>query len=337
MIRAQRQSLFPGALLIASVLLGLPGAGRAQNDEEKVSFETVDEVELQGTFYPSSQGTKAPCVLVLHDIGGSSRQPEWADLAKKLQKEGYAVLLFDFRGHGKSTAVQPAFWKVPSNTRIRGASAKKHEIHHKDFPAVYMPTLVNDIAAARRFLDLKNDAKECNSRDLVLIGAQEGATLGVLWLAAEWNRRPPKSAGLNLPPYGEDIAAGIWLSISPTLGRSRHPQFRVDNWIRPLRDRTPMLFLYGEEDRTSSAFTTELCERVLKIDVPPRAKSTGSKALRTRAAGADLLQQRSLGVTDKIISYLGNIMKDRDDQVWMDRQIKKAPVNFVNLQPFGLP
>jgi pimeloyl-ACP methyl ester carboxylesterase len=322
---------------MAVILLGMPALGLAQNEGEKVSFETVDEVELQGTYYRSDQGTKAPCALLLHDIGGSSRQPGWAELARKLQKEGYAVLLFDFRGHGKSTAVQPAFWKVTANTRIRGANAKKQEIHYKDFPATYMPMLVNDIAAARRFLDLKNDAKECNSRNLIVIGAQEGATLGVLWLAAEWNRRPPKSAGFNLPPFGDDIAAGVWLTISPTLGRSRHPQFRVDNWIRPLRDRTPMFFLYGDEDRSSSAFSIDLCEKVLKIDVPPRPKSTGSKALKTRAVGADLLPQRSLGVAEKIVSYLANIIKDRDDYVWTERQAKKVPVDFVNLKPFGLP
>jgi dienelactone hydrolase len=171
MIFSQRPQRFPLEwLMTAVILLGMPALGLAQNEGEKVSFETVDEVELQGTYYRSDQGTKAPCALLLHDIGGNSRQPGWADLARKLQKEGYAVLLFDFRGHGKSTAVQPAFWKVTANTKIRGASTKKQEIHYKDFPATYMPMLVNDIAAARRFLDLKNDAKECNSRNLVVTG-----------------------------------------------------------------------------------------------------------------------------------------------------------------------
>ncbi len=98
-----------------------------------------------------------------------------------------------------------------------------------------------------------------------------------------------------------------------------------------------MFFLYGDEDRSSAAFSVDLCEKVLKIDVPPRPKSTGSKALKTRAVGADLLPQRSLGVPEKIVSYLANIIKERDDQVWTERQAKKTPVDFVNLKPFGLP
>ncbi len=312
----------------------------AQNNSEKVTFETVDEVELQGTFYPSNQGMKAPCVLMLHDLSsnnGSVAWNEWATLTATLQKNGFAVLQFDFRGYGKSTTVHPAFWKAPDNGKIRGANLRKSEIHYRDLPASYLPVLVNDIAAARRFLDSQNDAKQCNSRNLILIGAQEGATLGALWLATEWQRRPPRQNGLNLPPYGEDVAAAVWLSILPTLGHSRRPEFRVDKWLGPLRDRTPMFFFYGEEDRTASAFAAELCDRVLRIDVPPRPKSTGLKGFKTPAAGAGLLGQRSLAADDKILNYLSNVLESRDDQTWIDRGTKRSQENFVNLKPFGLP
>ncbi len=307
---------------------------------EAVTFETVDEVELHGTYYPGTQGVKSPCVLMLHDLaesGNHSIWNDWKSLAQKLQKEGVAVLQFDFRGYGKSTQVTSAFWKAPYNGKIRGAASKPSTIRSSDFPAWYMPVLVNDIAAARRFLDEKNDAKQCNSRNLFLIGAQEGATLGVLWLATEWQRRPRRQDGENAPLYGQDIAAGVWLSILPTLKNSRRPEFQVDKWIGPLRDRTPMLFFYGEEDRGASAFSNQLCEKVLKVDVPPRLKTTGAKELKTHAAGAALLAQRSLGADEKILSYLNNIIQLRDDQEWMDRGTKKAQENFVNLKSFNLP
>src|SRR5438132_3910837 len=298
-----------GLVVGAFFFLASPSA-LAQNDSEKVTFETVDEVELHGTYFPSAQGAKAPCVLMLHDLSGNATGwNEWAALTTKLQKDGFAALQFDFRGYGKSTTVHPAFWKASDNTKIRGANLRKSEIHHRDFPASYMPVLVNDIAAARRFLDEQNDAKHCNSRNLFLIGAQEGATLGALWLATEWQRRPPRQNGLNLPPYGEDVGAAVWLSILPTLGHSLRPEFQVKKWLGPLRDRTPMFFLYGEEDRTASALATELCDRVLKIDVPPRPKFTGSKAFRTQAGGAGLLTQRSLSVDEKILNYLSNVLK----------------------------
>jgi pimeloyl-ACP methyl ester carboxylesterase len=332
---------FACGIALADLLLLTPLAAIAQN--EAVTFETVDEVELQGTYYPSDQGTKAPCVLLLHDLGdggnhtGGNDSAVWENLAKKLQKNGFAVLQFDFRGYGKSTSVHPAFWKAPFNGKIRGAALKPSTIHASDFPAWYMPELVNDIAAARRFFDEKNDAKQCNSRNLILIGAQEGATLGVLWLATEWQRRPRRQDGMNAPPYGQDVAAAVWLSILPTMKNSRRPEFQVDKWIAPLRDRTPMLFLYGEEDRAASAFAGHLCEKVLKVDVPPRLKTTGPKELKTHAAGAALLAQRSLGADEKILSYLNNIMQLRDDQEWMDRSAKRATENFVNLKLFNLP
>jgi pimeloyl-ACP methyl ester carboxylesterase len=337
-MRPARILIFIG--LITSGLFPLTSLAFAQKEAEKVEFETVDEVELHGTFYPADQGMKAPCVLLLHDLssdGGTTGWNDWAGLTSKLQKDGFAVFQFDFRGFGKSTTVHPAFWKAPDNSKIRGANLRKSEIHHRDFPASYLPVLVNDIAAARRFLDEQNDAKHCNSRNLIIIGAQEGATLGALWLATEWQRRPPRQIGLNLPPYGEDIAAAVWLSILPTLGHSLRPEFQVKKWLGPLRDRTPMFFFFGEEDRTASALATELCDRVLKIDVPPRPKFTGSKGLKTSAAGAGLLTQRALGVDEKVLNYLTNVLKSRDDQDWMDRGSKRIQENFVNLKAFGLP
>jgi pimeloyl-ACP methyl ester carboxylesterase len=334
----QTNKLLVFTVAVGGLFLFVSPSALAQNQPENVTFETVDEVELHGSFYPSNQGTKAPCVLMVHDLSGNaSGWNEWAALTTQLQKNGFAVLQFNFRGYGKSTAVQPAFWKATDNGKIRGANLRRSEIHHRDFPASYLPVLANDIAAARRFLDEKNDAKQCNTRNLILIAAQEGATLGALWLATEWQRRPPRQNGLNLPPYGEDVAAAVWLSILPTLGHSRRPEFRVDKWLGPLRDRTPMFFLYGEEDRAASSFSAELCDRVLRIDVPPRPKSTGAKSFRTPAAGAGLLTQRSLGVDDKILSYLSNLLKSRDDQEWMDRGTKRIQENFVNLKPFGLP
>ena len=56
------------------LLLATTAFAQAQTAPDKVSFETVDEVELKGTFYPSDQNIKAPCALLLHNVGGSSSQ-----------------------------------------------------------------------------------------------------------------------------------------------------------------------------------------------------------------------------------------------------------------------
>jgi alpha-beta hydrolase superfamily lysophospholipase len=186
--------LAPGVAL-GLALLGAARAdeARAQSNTEKVRFETADQVTLRGTFYPSNRGTKAACALLLHQLGGNSRQEGWDDLAKKLQQKGFAVLGFDFRGHGDSVDVNPdGFWKVPANRTLKNFRPTKpgDKISYRDFTTLqnYL-MLVNDITAAKRFLDSKNDSQDCNAANVVVIGAESGATLGALWVATEWQRR----------------------------------------------------------------------------------------------------------------------------------------------------
>src|SRR5258707_4083418 len=96
-------------LCAAAVLLvvGLIVPLQAQNepvDKEDVSFKTFDGVLLKGSFYKSAKGGNSPVVMLLHKFGGSrAAQSDWEKLAVRLQKKGYAVMAFDFRGHGTST------------------------------------------------------------------------------------------------------------------------------------------------------------------------------------------------------------------------------------------
>jgi dienelactone hydrolase len=328
------------ALLAALSVMVVTAEADTPPEPQKVQFDTVDEVQLDGLFYPVYPGdgdAKAPAVMLLHDLGGNSQHPGWLQLAKKLQASGFAVLAFDFRGHGNSVNVDPAFWRVPINNRLKNASPKKPQISYKDFPPGYLPMLVNDIAAARRFLDSRNDARACNTSNLILIGAQEGATIGALWLASEWRHKPPRKNGdgeSGQPPFGQDVACVVWLSISPSLGGQRGAAVRLDNWVRALRDKTPMAFLYGEEDKSAAALATQLVSQVLKADVPPRLKHTAARGFKSKAAGADLIQ-KSLATDDKIVAYLQNVLEVRDGPAWYDRETKKTRVDFVPLKPFG--
>lgn len=319
---------------VVVALAGSPVAPAAPAEPRKVHFETVDEVTLEGTFYPAERKTEAPCALLLHDIGGNCQQPGWVSLAKRLQQAGFAVLAFDFRGHGGSTVVSPAFWKVPANGRLKGASPKKTTISYKDFPPGYVPLLVNDIAAAKRFLDLRNDAGECNVGNLVVVGAQEGATLAALWLAAENRKASPRRGEAPTRRAAiEDVGGAVWLSLSPSLVGVRGT-VALDKWIRPLRDKVPMAFLFGEDDKNAAALANTLYTQVLKADVPPRLKHTSVKGFKTKAGGIDLVQKIA-GTDEKIVNYLQNVLEARDTQAWSDRETRKARENFIDLKPFG--
>src|SRR5262249_36781497 len=96
-------------LLAGSLLALTPRTARAQGPgaaPEAVTLLTADQVELQAHYYPSNKGKTAPVVLLLHALDEDSKKAEWTSLAKALQAKGYAVLRFDFRGHGDSTNIK---------------------------------------------------------------------------------------------------------------------------------------------------------------------------------------------------------------------------------------
>src|SRR5262249_25012845 len=82
--------LLPGLAAVLALLLAAPG-GRAQETKaERAKFETADGVEIEGLWYAGTR-RNAPCVLLLHALGEDSRKQYWQDLAKTLNKKGYAV------------------------------------------------------------------------------------------------------------------------------------------------------------------------------------------------------------------------------------------------------
>ena len=267
-------TVLPGVALAALLACGAL-AQENKNDKDKdkaetskkIKFASYDGVELAGTFYPKMPGGKDrdACVLLLHNFdrskGGNSHQDGWDHLAEELQKEGYAVLSFDFRGFGDSKEVsREKFWnraKAPQNMMLAVAPRTPDTIDFKEFRSGYFPNLANDIAAARACLDHKNDIREVNSSNLILIGAGEGATLGSLWMASETKRK--RARGLlndNRPDLDDsggrgDIACAVWLSLDTTLAGMSMP---VRQWLSEAGSGgIPMGFLYGADDRESKS------------------------------------------------------------------------------------
>jgi alpha-beta hydrolase superfamily lysophospholipase len=326
-------------LLLGLLVSALPPSGRAA-DTERVKFDTVDQVELHGTFYPSTKGNKAPTALLLHALGGSSEQEGWADLAKKLQDKGFAVLTFDFRGHGESTAVGQTFWSDPANQKLRSFRPAKlrEQISYKDFSTLqswFM--LLQDITAAKNFLDRKNDSAECNSGNIVMIGAESGAAIGALWIWDSWQRRkiaPTLIGAATRSQYeGQDIACAVWLSITPTIsvGGSRF-QLNLDSWLRaPVREKVPMYFIYGEQDVRGATYAKHLCDGVLRAERDSKLKLTGKRAIKdTRLAGRELLGKPSLNTEDQIITYALKVVDDRGSNPWSKRDAER-------MIPFRIP
>jgi len=330
--------------------------GTKEGDGKQVTILTVDRVELKGKYYAGGQAN-APCVMLLHAFGDSCSNKEWINFAKKLHENGYAVLMFDFRGHGDSTSVQAGaatnpkipvpgamrgFWDEPVNQQnVKGYANNKPrptEIKYEQFSAAYFTVLANDIAAAKAFLDEQQD---CNSSNLIVIGANEGAVLGALWLNAEFHRYRYLPAVLGQPesldkqnPEGQAVKAAVWLSLSPTLGSSK----KAIN-VAPMLDwpakiyRVPMLFLFGEADTKGADVAKKLVEKL----VPAKFKKEYPHTEAIKVVGAEQmtgknLLLKSLDTTDTIVKYLASVpdskvaaksRKNPDDNFvweWIDPQ-----------------
>src|SRR5262245_48207025 len=254
-----------GCLLILSQ--GRPLVGFAQGGEkekgEKVRFTTVDGVELHGRFYAGKP--RGQTIMMLHALNSDSRKKSWINLAETLQKEGYSVLTFDFRGHGQSTEVEASdFWKYPPNASMVKGAPKKTVIEYKDMSPSYFPVLVNDIAAAKAFLDNRNDGGACNTASTILIGAESGAALGALWLQSEWIRhRMEPAVMVGFPPVianqaeGQDVIGAVWLSPTGKLGSRTVALGKLMEYAG--KDKAvPMVFMYGDGDDLSKGLAINL-------------------------------------------------------------------------------
>jgi pimeloyl-ACP methyl ester carboxylesterase len=348
-VGAHRSSEVFGMLrvLVRAVLSCLPALAlfwiaplaRAQEKKagEEIQFDTFDRVELHGTFYASGK-TKAPCVILLHKVGGNRQEKGLDELAQALSKE-YAVLSFDFRGHGESTKVDPTFWANPNNSAlIKGAAKRPAKVNHKDFSPNYYPMLANDVVAAKRYLDKQNDANECNSSNVIVVGEQDGGAVGALWIATEWSRpKIVRSPNPLLRPIrdptkveGEDVACAVWLSIPRALGTAN-----VGNWLRgKVRDKVPMAFFYGEKDQKGATAAQGLFNEMK----PGKEKLefTTTRAVKgTSLVGADLIGQKSLKTEDEIVNYLEKVLQKRGNKAWVMHGVD-SPLLPIPLSQFGL-
>jgi pimeloyl-ACP methyl ester carboxylesterase len=285
---------------------------------QKVAFHTADGVTLVGSWYPGAKGQDSPCAMLLHEARESRRVPGWDGLARALQDKGFAVLAFDFRGHGDSSAVARTFWDEPTNrTLVRGRVGDT--VSFKGFDDRYWPVLVNDIAAARMFLDQKNDLKECNASRVVLIGAQEGAALGVLWLAAEWSRYEVIPGALTRLPEGKTVTGVVCLSLGPTLlGRAS----KVPDCLQIVAGdrKLPVAMLFSGDDAGSADFARQTLR-----DLRLRMGNPGLTGLRsipgTRGMGHHLLQGGE--TADKIILHQVVTFDEQSTARWAARESDK--------------
>jgi len=340
-----RPRILIGLAVLAAALLSVgPSHGQAAKNKantKNVTFKTADSVELGGTLYPAPSGKRDATVIMLHNFdlkkGGSSSSEEgWGQLAAALQNAGYVVLTFDFRGFGESKTLgnKMEFWNAKHNglNYISRRGAKLPDsIDHKDFKSPYLPHFINDIAAAKAYVDKLNDNRECNASSVILIGAGDSATLGAMWMAHEFRRCRDTNKGMALvpafsEPEGKDLAAGVWLTISPTLAGQR--LYNVTRLVTEVgkANKVPMGFVFGKND-TKGEFSRNLEKAIKGITKTKEMSLTGIKPVPdTKLSGEKLLDKD----TQKwVVDYLNTVMEARGARIRRDRKIDENAFWYV--------
>lgn len=341
-------------------MLVLPVYGQPNKaNREEISFKTIDGVLLRGHFYPSGKGgSNSPVVMFLHKLGSNSSTGDWEGLATQLQKKGFAVLSFDFRGHGKSTVIADpkVFWSFPANqTYVKGFTNNinnlKKTIHVQDIRSnAYIPYLMNDIAAARHDLDNRNDNGQCNTSNIMIIGAEEGASLGMLWICSEFYRPAVYQNGLagfnlgqivNNNPAGEDIAGAIWLSLRrypglPSGNSITFPYYQVVNNTPAVRD-IQMWFAAGSKDTRGKADALYMYDTVLNAEKKKdKLPLTSHKTIEgTNLRGVGLIGKKELPTNGLIEKFLEAAVQMRPNQAQKKRNASEFRPNYIDPSHFG--
>jgi pimeloyl-ACP methyl ester carboxylesterase len=340
------------------------------------SFNTADGVRLKGLFHKSPKGgTQGDAVVVLLYPPGPEKsmlKGDWDGLIGKLNDAGFHVFRFDWRGHGESTDITDplgdnpftGFWTNQITGRwnarfVKGVNKRpaKNDIRVKtDVSAGYFPVYVNDLAAVRLHLDQKNDQGQLNSSSIYLIGAGDAATLGLMWIAAEWKRpavAPMLPGGLQYksvpqstlvppdPPAGMDIAGAIWLS---GIRSTTVPEYVAQGWAKDapkMRDNNKMLFVYGADDAPAKSAAEAFYNKIL---VAGGNKAIGVSAIdqtflfpiaKTKLNGIALLGKDDVTKTEtKSIEYLNARQKDRVNMIRKNRNYVSP--YYIDVSRFGV-
>jgi len=356
-IRAHYSRRSLGVLFALAFAL-MPSFAYAEVDKQDVTFRTVDEVELKGVFYPGQgemSGRKSPCVMLLHKYGSDRTKGNYDALAATLQAKGFSVLSFDFRGHGRSKELrsQSTFWNTtmfPYNGAAGGRLGQTR-IDVKSFRPAYYPWLINDLIAARRFLEEKNDAGELNVGQLFVIAERDAGNLALMWLACEHARPRVARTMANPNPRdtaGSDVAGLVFLStdkdppgksISYNLtGTARQLWYGRESVGETIRERQSMCFLVGAQDQTAVRSANWFYNDFLAADKVDKKDQIAYLVpiKNTKLGGVELLGPKGLGTEEAILNYLAEILKrGRGNPTWIEREVNKIPFDAVSLPYLG--
>lgn len=302
--RPQRAAALTLALCVS---LATSSGVRAQAPPKKVTSEdktltAKDGASIAITYYKSTAGQDASVLVMLHGKGGN--RLIWKSHAEGFQKNDYAVVAVDLRGHGESAGA------------TGGAATGKKNDSSSPKARDYAAMVAGDMEAVKKFLFEEHQKKQLNMNKLGIIASDMSTPVAIAYLELDWEKKPYDDAPTlsQQTPRGQDVQALVLLSPEATA-----PGVNVSRSLGVIRvlDRSVML---GVGSKNKADLTA--ANKMYELLAPKKEEQTQIEIHRydTPLEGTNLLG-KNLGVEKHMLDFLNKHLKDRKSD-WRDRRSK---------------
>ena len=300
-------------ILAALMLTGLVTPAVYGQDDVKPENRSVtakDGWPIHFTYYPSSKGKDASCVLLLHGLIGQNRnRVEWdaSALAKRLSKDEFAVIAVDLRKHGDSKAPKDA------PERIKTAKVSKFD---------YIAMVELDLDAIKKFIYDEHQNRRLNMRKTAIVAADASTVLAVNFASLDWLQKPHDDAPVlsAKTPRGQDIQALVLLSPEESLSGLTASK-PVHDVLRPAG--VASILIYGDKNDSDSRVAEKLFTQFGGDNQDKENQRIYKSGYNSKLRGVDLVKIQSApnnpSPSDYILGFLRNHLKDVEVP-WVNRE-----------------
>lgn len=317
-------------------------------------IETFDGVYLALHYWsPKDAGKDTPAVVLMHERGRNQR--DWFPTAKQLADEGFAVVTFDFRGHGESNNVNPELYRTPrevletarqkairNRTGLRVPVPRDPDLrpdnprrgsadridHNEAFRngTEFALFAIKDIEAIKRFLIEENNSGRLNVRRLGIVTVGVSVPVTLKW--AE-DLEFSKGGKTGWTRQGADLSALV--CVSPTWN---HKGFKLSTGLSRGELGLPILLLSSSDgqdagDAARFARSFRLPERASK-EAGGRGKAAPAVAFKSgesawvkfdsKLSDAALVKAKELGLDRYIVAFLSANLSQSRGYAWERRR-----------------
>jgi len=272
-------------------------AAKGQSTSEDKPLVAGDGAEIKTTYFKSTIGQEAPVVILLHGKGGSRQV--WKTYAESLQKEGYAVISVDLRGHGES-----------SGGSTRGKKGESGTPNARE----YLGMINGDMEAVKKFVFSEHQKKQLNMNKIGIVAADVSTPVAICYADFDWSKPPYEDAAAvaQKTPKGQDVQALILLSPETSAAG-----INVSKSLTFLRNISrPVFVAVGSKNKSDLSAATKVYEHL----APKKEKYIFIKTFDTALVGTDLLG-KGLKLELAMKNFLGMYVKDYQSE-WRDRRSK---------------